>query len=238
MKKSRLDLREAIVDTAIAIAERSNWETVRLFDIAAELNITLDDIRIHFREKEDLVDAWFDRADSHMLKAAETVEFLSLPPRERLQQLIMAWLDVLTTHRKVARQMIGGKLEPGHLHIQIPAIMRVSRTVQWMREAAQRDATFVRRALEETALTTIYLATFAYWMQDDSENSQNTRDFLAHKLKYAESLDHWVYGASRQETGTDPGNDQESQLVAEIAGAHDSSPPTLSITSEARAKSG
>lgn len=238
MKKSRLDLREAIVDTAVAIAERSNWETVRLFDIAAELNISLDDIRAYFREKEDLVDAWFDRADSQMLRASETVEFLSLPPRERLQELIMAWLDVLATHRKVVRQMIGGKLEPGHLHIQIPAIMRVSRTVQWMREAAQRDATFVRRALEETALTTIYLATFAYWMQDDSENSQNTRDFLAHKLKYAESLDHWVYGASHKETGADPGENQESQLVAEIADAHESSLRILSITPEARAKSG
>ncbi|WMJ09076.1 TetR/AcrR family transcriptional regulator [Nitrosomonas sp. sh817] len=238
MKKSRLDLREAIVDTAVTIAERSNWESVRLFDAAAELDITLDDIRVHFREKEDLVDAWFDRADSRMLKAAETVEFLSLPPRERLQLLIMAWLDALAAHRKVTRQMIGGKLEPGHLHIQIPAILRVSRTVQWVREAAQRDATYVRRALEETALTTIYLATFAYWMQDDSENSQNTRDFLAHKLKYAESLDHWVYGNPRNETADNSGTDSESQTVGEFAEAHGSPAPTLSIVPEIRAKSG
>lgn len=238
MKKSRLDLREAIVDTAVTIAERSHWESVRLFDVAAELDITLDDIRAHFREKEDLVDAWFDRADSRMLKTAETVEFLSLPPRERLQHLIMAWLDALAAHRKVTRQMIGGKLEPGHLHIQIPAILRVSRTVQWVREAAQRDATYVRRALEETALTTIYLSTFAYWMQDDSENSQNTRDFLAHKLKYAESLDHWVYGNPRNETADNSGTDSESQTVGEFAEAHGSPAPTLSIVPEIRAKSG
>jgi ubiquinone biosynthesis protein COQ9 len=117
-----LRLREAIVDTAVTIAERSSWEAVHLFDVASELNISLDDIRAHFREKEDLVDAWFDRADSQMLKAAETVEFLSLSPRERLHHLIMAWLDALAAHRKVTRQMIGAKLEPGHLHIQIPAI--------------------------------------------------------------------------------------------------------------------
>ncbi len=238
MKKSKLDLREAIVDTAVTIAERSHWESVRLFDVAAELDITLDEIRVHFREKEDLVDAWFDRADSRMLKATETVEFLSLPPRERLQLLIMAWLDALVAHRKVTRQMIGGKLEPGHLHIQIPAIMRVSRTVQWMREAAHRDATYVRRALEETALTTIYLATFAYWMQDDSENSQNTRDFLAHKLKYAESLDHWVYGNPRNETADNSDTDSESQTVGEFSEAHGSAAPTLSIVPEIRAKSG
>ena len=236
MKKSKSELREAIVDMAITIAERTNWEAVRLFDVATELNITLDDIRVYFREKEDLVDAWFDRADSEMLKAAETVEFLSLPSRERLQHLIMAWLDALAAHRKVTRQMIGAKLEPGHLHIQIPAIMRVSRTVQWLREAAQRDATFVRRALEETALTTIYLATFAYWMQDDSENSQNTREFLAHKLKMAESLDHLVYKEAPHPETTS-GTDTETQTAHTIPLAIEPAPSIEPVTHARHAKS-
>ncbi len=198
------DMREAIVDAAIALAERSSWEAVRLYDVASELNITLDDIRPHFREKEDLVDAWFDRADSIMLKVSEDADFIALPHQERICRLIMAWLDALSAHRKVTRQMIGAKLEPGHLHIQIPAIMRVSRTVQWVREAAQRDATFVRRALEETGLTTIYLATFVYWMNDISEDSQNTREFLLHKLQIAETLDHVVYGSHQQDTEQEP----------------------------------
>ncbi len=203
MKKSKLEIREAIVDTAVVIAERSSWEAVRLFDVATELNVSLDDIRLHFREKEELIDAWFDRADSAMLKAAESVAFLSLTPRERLQHLIMSWLDAMATHRRVTRQMIGAKLEPGHFHIQIPAIMRISRTVQWMREAAQRDATFLRRALEETGLTSVYLATFLFWMRDESENSRRTRDFLEHKLMLAESLDRVVYGSPRQEKTED-----------------------------------
>ncbi len=194
------DLREAIVNTAIAIAGHSSWEAVRLFDIASELNITLDDIRAHFREKEDLIDAWFDRADSIMLKISEQDDFPALPPRERLHRLIMTWLDAMADHRTVTRQMIGAKLEPGHIHIQIPAIMRISRTVQWMREAAKRDATSIRRALEETALTTIYLATFMHWMFDESLGSQRTHDFLAHKLKLAEILDHTVYGAAHRST--------------------------------------
>jgi AcrR family transcriptional regulator len=223
------------VDKAVAIAERSNWEAVRLFDVAAELNISLDDIRPYFREKEDLIDAWFDRADSRMLKEAETVEFLSLSPRERLHHLIMAWLDALAAHRKVTRQMIGAKLEPGHLHIQIPAIMRISRTVQWIREAAQRDATFVRRALEETALTTIYLATFTYWMRDTSENSQRTRDFLEHKLRLAESLDRIVYGTPRKETAADSAT--ETQSSQPIPVAIDTLSTTESITPEKQAKS-
>lgn len=183
------DLRERIVDAALALAEQHSWEAVRLHAVAATLGITLDDVRRHFREKEDLVDAWFDRADRAMLEAAAAPEFLALTTRQRLHRVIMRWLEALSSHRRVTRQMILGKLEPGHLHIQIPGLLRVSRTVQWMREAAQRDtATVTRRALEETATTSIYLMTFVYWMQDDSAQSERTAAFLDRRLKQAETL--------------------------------------------------
>ncbi len=196
------DLLDRIVDAAIALGEQSSWEAVRLHDVAATLGIALDDVRRYFREKEDVVDAWFDRADGAMLKMAESPD---LTPRQRLQRLIMIWLGTLAPHRKVTRQMIYGKLEPGHIHIQIPGLMRVSRTVQWMREAAHRDATHVRRALEETGLTTIYLMTFFYWMNDDSPGSASTARFLDGWLGLAERLDRAVYpgrrGAAEQKAG-------------------------------------
>ena len=211
MTTNNHDIRDAIVDAAIELAESSSWEAVRLFDVAVKMKISLDDIRFHFREKEELVDAWFDRADSAMLKMSENVDFLALSHQERLNDLILVWLKALSVHRNVTRQMIGAKLEPGHVHIQIPAIMRVSRTVQWVREAAQRDATYVRRALEETALTTIYLATFVYWMNDASNDSQNTREFLRHKLQFAETLDRAIYGSQQESAGSPP-----SHVEAEV----------------------
>ena len=186
-------LRDAIVDAAIAVAEERSWEAVRLHDVAARLGITLDDIRQHFREKEDLVDAWFDRADQAMLREAQAADFAAATSRQRLYRVMMAWLDALAPHRKVTRQMVAGKFEFGHVHLQVPGLMRVSRTVQWMREAAGRKATFLRRALEETALTTIYLATFFHWMKDESQESASTRRFLDRRLALAERVDHGVY---------------------------------------------
>lgn len=186
-------LRDSIVNAAIALGEERSWEAVRLHEVAARLGITLDDIRQHFREKEDIVDAWFDRADQAMLREAQAPDFAASPSRQRLYRLIMAWLDMLAPHRKVTREMIAGKFEFGHVHIQIPGLMRVSRTVQWLREAAGRKATFLRRALEETALTTIYLATFFHWMRDESQESASTRRFLDRRLALAERLDHGVY---------------------------------------------
>ncbi len=185
--------RDAIVDTALGLGSHSSWEAVRLYDIATELNISLDEIHLYFKEKEDLVDAWFDRADSIMLKEADTADFPELSMQQRLHRLIMVWLGALASQRTLTKQMICSKLEPGHLHIQIPGLMRISRTVQWIREAAQRNATNVQRALEETALTTIYLMTFLYWMNDESENSRRTQQFLDRNLTLAKYLDHVIY---------------------------------------------
>jgi ubiquinone biosynthesis protein COQ9 len=187
-------LSQRIIDAAIDLAEQGSWETVRLHAVAARLGVSLDDIRRVFREKEDIVEAFFDRADEAMLHAAEAPGFLDLPTRVRLHRVIMAWLEALAPHRRVTRQMIGGKLEPGHLHIQIPGLLRISRTVQWMREGAYRDASNLRRAFEEVATTSIYLATFCYWMGDGSPDSADTRRFLDRLLGIAERTSHAVFG--------------------------------------------
>ncbi len=199
--------REQIVDAALELAQAHGWEAVRLHDIATHLSTGLDDIRTHVREKEDIVDAWFDRADAAMLQAAEMSELAELSTRERLRRLMMAWLGALAPQRRVTRQMILNKLEPGHLHVQIPGLLRVSRTVQWWREAAQRDATYICRALEETALTSIYLMTFVYWMSDDSIDSGRTAQFLDGHLRRAESFVSWLPGTPVRTATADAGRD-------------------------------
>lgn len=183
---------QRIVDAALELAEQRSWEAVRLHDVALAAGMTLDEVRQFYRKKEDLIDAYFDRADAAMLTYAATPEFLQLPPRQRLRRVIMTWLDALAPHKKVVRQMILSKCEPGHIHIQIPAVMRISRTVQWMREAAHRDAVYLHRALEETVLTGIYLTTFVHWMSDDSPNSVRTRDLLEKLLRLAEGVEGGV----------------------------------------------
>ena len=193
--------KQQIVDTAITLAEQGSWESVRLHDIADAMDIDLGEIRHHFREKDQLIDAWFDRADDAMLRRAADQQPESLSPGGRLHELMMAWLDALEPHRSVTRQMIAAKLEPGHLHIQFPAVMRISRTVQWMREGARLRDSGIARALTESGCTAIYLAGVAHWMVEDTPGSPRTRRLLSNALRRAESLvrmSPFARGASAQ----------------------------------------
>jgi len=183
---ARDEAKERIVDAALALAEERSWERVRLYEVADVLGMRLEEVRRHFREKEEVAEAWFDRADRALLEAADSEAFRRLPPRDRVHRAIMGWLDALSPHRRITREMVQNKLEPGHVHVQLAGLLRVSRTVQWVREAARRDASHGWRALEESVLTSIYLATFAYWLYDDSSSAQRTRRFLDRLLAGAE----------------------------------------------------
>ena len=194
------DLKQQIIDTALSLADEKGWESVRLHQVADVLNMPLDTIRQHFREKEDIVDAWFDRADEAMLKTRDSNSFNQAGTREKLHTLLMSWFNTLQPHRRVTRQMITGKLEPGHIHYQLKGLLRVSRTVQWLREAAGITSTLPMRAIEETALTGLYLTTFVKWMFDNSKDSKATSDFLNKKLNSAPSL---FIGSSRNITHTE-----------------------------------
>ena len=178
MLQQQTGLRERILDTALELAEASSWERLHLHTVAGVLHIGLDEVLSHYPQKDDLADAWFDRADRAMLGAERGLAFLDLPLRERLHQVICSWLDALAPHRRLTREMLAYKLEPGHVHLQALGIMRVSRTVQWFREAARQDRTGLRRLVDESVLTVIYLVVFARWLFDDSEDGRRSKALL------------------------------------------------------------
>jgi ubiquinone biosynthesis protein COQ9 len=204
MPDSRTSLADRILDTAIELAGQSSWERLYLHQVAESLDISLVDLHRHFAVKDDLVEAWYDRADRAMLRTAEAAGFPSLSVRERLHRLIMSWLDFLATQRTVSRDMLLYKLEPAHIHLQLQGLLRVSRTVQWLREAARLDSTHLRRIAEEIGLTAIFLSTFTHWMFDSSENQAQTRDFLDQRLAQAERLLVAGFGDIATRSGTPP----------------------------------
>jgi len=189
--------RQAILDSALALAEEQGWEQVRLYRVAERQQIGLGEVLGHYREKEDLADAWFDRADAAMLQAADSGLLSAMDSVDRLEHLVLAWLEALAGHHDVTAQMIRGKLEPGHLHVQIPAVLRISRTVQALREAAHRNASGVFRGLEETVLSTVFVATFVHWLRDTSPDYGLTRSRLRSALVTAARLSRLVPGWER-----------------------------------------
>lgn len=179
-------VRRRIVSAALGLAERAgSWDAVHVHAVAREAGVTLDELSRHFGDKDRIAEGFFDWADAALLAAPQQAGWAALDVRERLFRSIMAWLDALAPHRKLAAAMLRYKLHPEHIHLQVRGVMRISRTVQWIRETALLRSVGWRRELEEAVLTSIYLATFARWLSDRSPGAQSTRALLKRLLEAA-----------------------------------------------------
>jgi AcrR family transcriptional regulator len=190
--QSSQQLAERILDSAVRLAEGSSWEYLRLHNIARDMGITLAVVQRFYRQKDDLVEAWYDRADRAMLADAACEEYQHLTPRARIHRSIICWLTSMQNHRCVSRDMLAYKFELGHLHLQVLGLLRISRTVQWILESANREAVHPQRIGEEIGVTSIYLATFAHWLFDDSPGAVKTAQLLDRLLHRAESLSRLI----------------------------------------------
>jgi AcrR family transcriptional regulator len=196
------ELAARIVDTAIAMAEEEGWDNVRLRRVADALGITLAELGRHFRDLDAVADAWFARARAAMLAPLEP-EFAGLAARERLKILIWRWFDALAPHREVTVQMLRTKMWPYHPHHYVPMIFNLSRTIQWLRDAAGLDAGGRRRQIEEIGLTGLFLTTLAVWSRDDTLGQERTRRFLDRRLARADMLMRVACGRRRREPERD-----------------------------------
>jgi AcrR family transcriptional regulator len=177
-----------ILDTALQLAAERGWDALHLHDVAQALGIGLTDLQRHVPHKDALAEVLFDRAERALVAAGDTPAWADLPARERLARALWAWFDTLAPHRRTAAAMLRYKLQPDHLHLQAAGLMRISRTVQWIRETAQLPAVGARREIEEVVLTGIFLGAVGTWFLDQSPGARHTRAWLERRLAWAELL--------------------------------------------------
>lgn len=174
-------LADRIVDATLAMAEESGWEGVRLRVVAERLEVPLTEVMARFRDLDAVADWWFRRAWQAML--VETPEgFGERPAGERVEIQLMRWFDALAAHRRVTGQMLRAKLYPSHPHHWVPLVFNLSRTIQWLRDAAGLDAGGLRRQAEEVWLTGLFLAALWVWLRDETPEQRRTRGFLRRRL--------------------------------------------------------
>lgn len=201
--KARLDLAERIVEASIAMAEETGWEDLRLRRVAERLGVPLADVLAHFRDLDGVADAWFRRGWAAML-APPPEGFADLPGPERLHFMMMRWFDAFAAHRRATVAMIDTKIYPSHPHHWVPLVFNLSRTIQWLREAALCDAPGLRRQMEEVGLTALFLATLRVWARDDTPEQERTRRFLRRRLARADRLMVWIWGAKHPPGEAEP----------------------------------
>jgi ubiquinone biosynthesis protein COQ9 len=187
------ELNERILDAALARAAPAGWDAVHLHEVADDLGMSLAELARQVPDKHALGQLLFDRADRALLACADAPGWRQQPAPHRLEVSLMAWLGALAAHRAQARQILRYTLQLDHLHLQVQGVLRVSRTVQWWREASALTVTGFERECLEASLTALYLSSLALWLRDGSPGHARTRRWLSWHL----TLGSWASRASR-----------------------------------------
>lgn len=182
------DLAEAALDAALGLAAARGWARVRLHDVADALGVPLAELSRRVPDLDALGHLLLARADRAMLAVRAAPGFAALPARDRLFLALAAWFDTLAPHRDAVRAMMAYKLKPAHLHLQAALIVRLSRTVQWWREAAHLDAPGRRQEVEEIGLSALLVAAVAGWLRRPDPGAARTKAALRRRLARADRL--------------------------------------------------
>jgi AcrR family transcriptional regulator len=179
---------DEIVDAAIRLGEERGWDCVHLYDVADRMSIPLAQIERYFRNKDEVAEAWFRRADHAVTVCAGEAGWLNLSVRERLSRAMRAWFTALESHKSIAVAMLRYKVQPDHIHLVVQGVLRTSATVQWFRETARVPSTGLRRELEEPALTAIFLSTLAVWLVERTPGTPRTWAWMETQLAIADGI--------------------------------------------------
>ena len=184
--KSKTKDADQILDAALEMArEQDNWYDLSFIELADHSGTSINDIRRHYSDTNDIANAWFTRAMDHML-SSEDESISDLPVKTRLEYFIWRWFESLAPYHRVTAQMLGSKLHPPHIHHWVPMIFDLSKLVQLWRDVSGLRAGGRQRQIEEIVLTGIFLTTLATWCRDDTAQQTKAHSRLLGLLDKAD----------------------------------------------------
>lgn len=127
----------------------------------------------------DLIDAWIQSIDAEMARRLPADALAKMKIRERIRQLVECRIDLLSQNRESLRRALAIEAMP----LNAPRALQWGwRTADVMWRLAGDTATDYNHYTKRAMLGSIYAATLAVLINDDSENQAETRAFVGRRI--------------------------------------------------------
>jgi AcrR family transcriptional regulator len=171
--------KDAIVAALLELAGERNWEDITLTEVAARAHVTLSTFRDCFPSKGAVLSAFERKIDTQVLDGVGE-ELAEDPPKERLFDVLMRRLDVLTPYKLG----IEGILEwTGRDPLAAAAVNQLMlNSMRFMLEAAGIDSEGPIGALKLQGLVIAWRRVLHIWLKDDDPGLAVTMAALDREL--------------------------------------------------------
>ncbi len=172
--------KRAILAIAIDNAPFDGWGDKALARAARQAGY--DDImaaRAFPEGSRDLLDFYLSEADRLMIEGCAELDLAGMKIRERITAIIRLRLDQAGPHREAVRRALAKIALPGHAPL---AIRRLGRTMDAIWRLAGDNATDFNWYTKRGLLSAVYLSTLLFWLNDESEDFQESWAFLDRRI--------------------------------------------------------
>ncbi len=169
--KAKKNIKENVVDHALALAVEQGWERVTLRSVAEKTGLSLAELHEHFEDKTDILVTLGRMIDRQVLDNIGDGEE-GASKRDRLFDVLMERYEVLNNYREGICAVLDSFLcDPKQAVIGLP---HLARSMSWMLEAAGMDMGGIKGAVKVAGLTGVYLKVLKTWKEDESKDLAKT----------------------------------------------------------------
>jgi len=175
------EVRAFLAPKLAAQAAFDGWNEKAVLAAAELEGVDCDLARLSFNEGPvDMIDAWFQSIDMAMAEKLPQDKLDAMKIRERITALVEARLEILEADREGLRRAQAILAAPPNLR---KAAKLGWRAADRMWRLAGDTATDYNHYTKRTLLSAVYGSTMSVFMDDESENFEKTRAFLARRIE-------------------------------------------------------
>jgi AcrR family transcriptional regulator len=171
--------RERIIDALMALLTQKPFEQIGLAEIAETAGVTLADLRGEFGSPLAILCAQIKETDRAVLAGGDG-DMDEESPRERLFDVLMRRLELLSPHREAVRSLMRSALYNPGLALALNA--QGVRSQQWMLTAAGISASGPRGMLRSQGMACLFANVLRTWIDDDDPGLARTLAALDREL--------------------------------------------------------
>lgn len=175
------ELRLALAPTIAEAAVFDGWSDAALAMAAQQAGIDEDVARLAYPGGAmDMISAWIETIDTAMARALSPGVLAAMKIRERIRALVQFRLDAVEGREEALRRALAVMAMPQN----VPAALRRgwnSADIMW--RLAGDTATDYNHYTKRAILASIYAATLAVFVDDESGDKTETRAFLERRIE-------------------------------------------------------
>jgi len=163
----------------MALLAEKPIEQVGLAEIAKAAGVSLAELRDEFGSTFAILAAYVKQVDRAVL-AGEDADMAEEPPRERLFDVLMRRIELLTPHKEAVRSLMRSAMRNPGLAL---ALQRLAlRSQQWMLTAADIGAAGPLGFVRAQGLAVLFASVLRTWVDDDDPGLARTMAALDRAL--------------------------------------------------------